>query len=262
MLKEDYVKQGMVFNTLLSTVDYTIFKVIKGNRPIDLINVKRIVNSITERGFLPVTVIINEFMEVIDGQHRIEAYKQLGYPIEYIIRYGWGLKEVQGLNTVSKLWNKQVFTGSYCDLGVEAYCKLKEFMTVYPDFSLGVAETLITNAYCGANKNKKLRNSDGKLTHKAKLFQSGKLEVFDLGLAYENAGKICQYKPYFKRYNTGTFVRTMIAIFKLQEFNNDLMLKKLSMQPTRLINCTNAVDYKRVIQEIYNWRNQRKIWIK
>lgn len=57
------------------TRDYSVFKYLSGNRDINLHNVNNIVKNVLENGLLPTIVIVNENMEVIDGQHRIEAFK-------------------------------------------------------------------------------------------------------------------------------------------------------------------------------------------
>lgn len=65
------------------TRDYSVFKYLKGNRGINLKNVNSIVDNVRDNGLLPTIVIVNENMEVIDGQHRIEAFKQLNLPVEF-----------------------------------------------------------------------------------------------------------------------------------------------------------------------------------
>ena len=60
-----------------STNDLSVFKILEGNRNINLANVERLVKSIEENGFLQMPIIVNENYEVIDGQHRLMAAKKL-----------------------------------------------------------------------------------------------------------------------------------------------------------------------------------------
>ena len=60
---------------VFETRDYDQFKKLNGNRNINESQVDGIVHSILEVGYQPVPILVNEFMEIIDGQHRLEAVK-------------------------------------------------------------------------------------------------------------------------------------------------------------------------------------------
>ena len=59
-----------------STYDLSIFKILDGNRNINLGHVERLVKSIEENGFLKMPIIVNDNFDVIDGQHRLMAAKK------------------------------------------------------------------------------------------------------------------------------------------------------------------------------------------
>jgi len=241
------------FNVLLSTNDYTIFRIIKGNRKLDEVNVKRIIESMKE-SYEFTLVIVNEKMEVIDGQHRIEACKRLGLEITYIIIEGLDLTDVIRYNSIQKSWQKPQHLESQIDLGNQAYIWLYEFMKNYPEFSLGTAESILTNTYGGANKNKGIKDADGKLVGKKLLFQTGGLIITaqDRLNGYTSGGKIRMYKPYFKKYNNGIFVKTLISLFQNKKFDNDEMIRKIIQQPTLMVQCSTIKQYKLLLQDIYN----------
>lgn len=50
-----------------STYDLNVFKILEGNRNINLLHVERLVKSIEENGFLKMPIIVNKNYEVIDG---------------------------------------------------------------------------------------------------------------------------------------------------------------------------------------------------
>ena len=50
-----------------STYDLSIFKILDGNRNINLGHVERLVKSIEENGFLKMPIIVNDNFDVIDG---------------------------------------------------------------------------------------------------------------------------------------------------------------------------------------------------
>ena len=107
------------------TTNYDIFKKLEGNR--DLIKDDRIIKSIKNIGYIDNPIIVNEKLEVIDGQNRLEALKKLGLPVEYHIVNGIGIKEARQLNIGQKNWTPLDYTKSNADSGVESYVKLLKF---------------------------------------------------------------------------------------------------------------------------------------
>jgi hypothetical protein len=119
--------EPMVSNQVHTTTDYARFVILAGNRKPNDIHVKRLSNSF-KKNYLFSPILINEKWQIIDGQHRFLAAKELGLPIYYIIVPGYGLNEVQILNTNSSNWKKEDYLKAYCDLGVENYLKMNQFM--------------------------------------------------------------------------------------------------------------------------------------
>ena len=98
-----------------STMDYSIVKHMMGNRVVNPSNVEKIKLSMSSKQ-LVVPAILNGRMEVIDGQHRLEACKQLGKPFYFIIVEGYSLNEVQMVNANMKNWNNDDFLESFIEL--------------------------------------------------------------------------------------------------------------------------------------------------
>ena len=71
-------------NKIHVTSDYDQFTYLVGNRDIVNKHVKSLSAEIDNRD-LEIPIIVNEKMEVCDGQHRLEAYKVLGKPVPYIV---------------------------------------------------------------------------------------------------------------------------------------------------------------------------------
>ena len=69
---------------LKSTKTYSIFNKVIGNRDLNSKNLNRIKDSINQIG-LQVPILVNENKSIIDGQHRLQAAKELQIPITYII---------------------------------------------------------------------------------------------------------------------------------------------------------------------------------
>ena len=84
-------------NKIYKTTDYSLFKYLKGNRAITELHVRRLVESIKEKD-LQVPIIVDEKMNVVEGQHRLEAYKIVGRPILYIVKDNVTLEDLRKLN--------------------------------------------------------------------------------------------------------------------------------------------------------------------
>ena len=64
----------MIINQVIKTNDYNTFKVMPGNRPVNKLHVRRLSKSMEEKHLMS-PILVNEKMQVIDGQHRLEAQK-------------------------------------------------------------------------------------------------------------------------------------------------------------------------------------------
>ena len=56
-------------NKIYKTTDYSVFKYLKGNRSVNELHVRRLVEAIKEKD-LQVPIIVDEKMNVVEGQHR------------------------------------------------------------------------------------------------------------------------------------------------------------------------------------------------
>jgi len=256
-LKIKYIYKMKVVSHVNSTNDYSIFDAIEGNRVVNQLHVERLKTSFA-KSYLMSPILVNDKYQIIDGQHRFNAAKALNLPIHFIVANGYGLREVQTLNTNMKNWKKEDYLHAYCDLGYEEYLKMKQFMQDFPDFGIAVAEQLLTNTVNGTN-NRGTIKIQGKTRGVLRHFQEGELRIPDLLLAYDNAEKIMMFKPYYDGFNRNVFVASMIGMFKHQNYNHSQMIQKVKNNPTALTHCSNVTQYKILIEEIYNFRSREKV---
>jgi len=243
------------------TYDYSIFKTLDGNRRVNKLHVKRLEESF-HKHYLLCPIIVNDKYQIIDGQHRFEAAKKNGLPINFFIAPNYGLNEVQTLNQNMKNWKKEDYLSAYCDLGYPQYLKFKEFMNLYPDFGIAACETILTNK--SQNNFKKyskelMSESNNTGCYMLKYFQEGELYIPNYDLSLEIAEKIMMVKPYYDGYNRNTFVKAMIAIFKVEYYNHAKFLNRLKSNPSSMEHCSNVTQYKLLIEDIYNFRSREKV---
>lgn len=247
-------------NQVNSTNDYEKFSILDGNRKVNLSHLNRLKDSF-KQNYLLSPIIVNEQFEIIDGQHRFLAAKDLQLPINYIKCEDYSLREVQILNTNSKNWNKEDYLKSYCDLGYPEYIKFREFMKKYPEFNISVCLMLVVDRYVEKKKQDKSYISDTNKSgsYMIKYFENGSLKIKDYKLACDNANKILLIKPYYDGYYRLLFVSTMLTLFKNKNFLLSQFIQKLSYMPNALKHCPNAESYKLLIEEIYNYKSRDKV---
>jgi hypothetical protein len=256
-------REPMLKEQVLKTTDYHLFSLISGNRKVNMAHVKRLERSFQKRQlFSP--IIVNEHYQIIDGQHRFSVCQKLKLPIHYIVVEGYGLDEVQVLNTNSSNWKRVDYLNAYCDLGYPEYLKFKRFSQRYPMFGFQIIELILTNK---SSFHKRGKNADiMSPTNKSgsyvaqRTFEEGEFRCEDYELSCLFAEKLISVKDFAPNvFNRRGFVCSMLQLQKNRNFEWDEFMKKLSQQPTSLVECVNISQYKSLIEEIYNWKRQNKI---
>jgi hypothetical protein len=255
------VQNNNEVNKVYKTSNLSIFKQIDGNRVPNLQHVRRLTDSINVNGMICNPILVNENMEVIDGQHRLIAAKEAESFIYYIIVKGYSLSEVHTLNLNQKNWSKKDFMEGYANMGIESYIKLKKFVEKNDDFSFNDCISLCTNT-SGHNYTLigKYR-ADRKITMQ-QVFEEGTWIGKDFELAQDWANKIRMVKPYYSGYNKTSFACTIIVLFNNKNFDFNEFMHKLRLQPTAMVDCANREQYRTLIEDIYNYKSRNKVSLK
>lgn len=140
------------------TINYEKFSTLNGNRTIVQNHLNNLVRSISRKNLLHVNpIVVNKQFEVIDGQHRLAAAKQLKIAIYYVVENELSLSDVTLLNTTSKTWKLADYIDSYVaryeagDDRFEDYVELKEFV-LQTNISATVASALLSGIVYGGRK--------------------------------------------------------------------------------------------------------------
>jgi len=171
-------------NNIYETKDYSIFKQLKGNRPVRPALVKRIKMDIKEHDLME-PIKVNEKMEVLDGQHQLQARKELNVSVKYIIRKG-DIGHVMKFNSIQQRWNNREFLDSYVTRGFKEYEMLDYFVREYKlgiTFSIGLLIGLSRHIQTNARKD----------------FMEGKFKIKDFARADEIAQRINAIGDYVER---------------------------------------------------------------
>ena len=137
------MEEKSVAYNVYTTRDYSIFKRLTGNRDIPEDRISKIVASIQEIGWVHNPIVVNEEMEVIDGQGRLTALQRLKMPVEYIIAPGASTKECVFMNMNMINWKLTDFVKSYAEQGNENYQRLLALMEKYAGGNLNIISTAV-----------------------------------------------------------------------------------------------------------------------
>jgi hypothetical protein len=232
-----------------STADLSVFKILDGNRNINLGNVDRLVKSIEENGFLQMPIIVNENYEVIDGQHRLMAARKLNSIIYYHKVNNYDLNTAIVLNRNQSNWSIADYIRSYCDLGFKDYIILQQFYEANKDFSLMICAELtsLDGHYIYKNKN-----------DKGDLIRKGDFQFNPNNKAEYIFNAIRKIKSVITDATSSYYIRALNTCLKNTEFNLNQFVKKAQTYPDqhRKSNVQSVIISN--IEHIYNFRNQGK----
>ncbi len=220
--------------------DYDMFKILVGNREFRPGHIKNLIESFEQKQLIS-AVIVNENYEIIDGQHRFMAAKATNGPVYFIIAEGYGLPEVQTYNTNSKDWHNDEHMHSYCARGIQDYIVYRDFKIQY---SFGHQETLALLLGSTANF--------------SKVFKDGYLKINSVDKAVDVANMLLDFKQLYKGFKRKSFVYAYIELVNnVKGFNHKEMLKKVSLRPTELVDCTTKESYLVLLENMYNYHRAK-----
>lgn len=233
----------------LKTKNYDIFKFRDDNRAkIEQAHVKRLESSIKSKNLLEMRPIsVNKDMEIIDGQHRLLAAKNLGVEVYYQVEESLDHHDIILMN-ISKAWRSMDYLNYYCKNGYPEYIKLRDFMKEN-DVTLKIA----------------LNMSIGSGIKDKEKFKSGEY-VFSSDAGRENLQDCWDTIIYIKRMNgyssytsSARFWKALIKLVQHALFDKDKWMKNLIQMIERVGPRARTDDYLRQFMEIYNWKNTLKL---
>lgn len=229
-----------------STIDYNLFLRIPGNRKVYTNQLKRLYETIKHVPELLAVnpILVNENMEIIDGQHRLEVCKKLDIPVYFIKAEGLTLADVQMLNSNRKPWTPVDTAESFKEQGNKNYAYYLDFKREY-GFNheiimryLSIENSCTTEAFKdGKFKVSNVKQSEALLnwlTEMGRFYEKNVLRSFALG--------------FFK-----------IATSNLSEYNHQRMVKQMEKYGHQLLSDHSIpVEYCADLEKIYNFRLAEK----
>ncbi len=243
MQSAEMARENDVMLHVFQTRNYNMFSLVEGNRNINRLHVERLKKSMKEE-YLISPIIVNEHYEIIDGQHRFTAIKELGKKLYYIICEKYRLPQVQRLNKINVTWRKSDFLDGYVSLGKKEYIRTKQFMD--------------TNNITSVNLALELLDKEASQSKKEIDFKNGVWKIKSIEWAREFMKKLIDFRPYFDAYNTVLFAKAFKKIYEYNKYDHDNMKKKLEYMGPHIESRSSIEQYIEMLLEIYNYRTMKE----
>lgn len=221
------------------TTNYDQFKSITANREVNNSHVNRLVKAIAKKNLLHLNPILcNENLEVIDGQHRLEAAKILQLPIWYNMDSNVSEDDIASINSNSKNWSQIDYINYYTIKKKPGFDKLSSFLSEHPLIKTSTALSLLS--------------ADGFRDSKA--LYNGKVNVMNYPFAIKVAETLKFFRNYFEHSYDGKFILALSKLINHPDYNFERLKSQVDMQPRSLVRCIDKKQYFEMLLEIYNYK--------
>jgi ASC-1-like (ASCH) protein len=275
---------------ILCTTNYERLILREDNRKIDFKTVQRLIQSFYKDGILFVPGVVNKYREVIDGQHRLAALKQIAettghrIPFYFIPMGEYSEKEMIIINKISNIWGKPQYLDHYVVRENKNYILFKQFKEDFPWTNASTSEALFTGKIDGVNtagqtipnlasvldlteykeytKTKKSGRHVNIIGRKES-FEEGLLKPDDLNEAYNRAYELEKLGKYYTNFANTNFVKAYLNVRKVKGFSFEEMLKQFEKVYTNMRNEKFKIDdsvshkissYRDCFNDIYNFK--------
>jgi hypothetical protein len=222
------------------------FSKLDDNRDIDKKHVAMLAISIKKYGQL-MPIVVNEALEVIEGQHRLEACMELGIPVAYIISIKASSKDVAIMNNSQKGWKNKDFLKHFSHKkhsNCGEYKKIVKFFNTYSlPFSIGIILLADYNSL-----------ESGKDRGPMPAFRDGSFKVINLEDANTKAGQLIKFKttvPNLVKINK--FCIAFLRVSQVENFSIRTAYERISKNSKKFDHCNNQDDWVEAMVAAYNY---------
>ena len=229
------------------------FSLLDNNRSIVDKHVEMLVHSIRTKGQL-MPIVVNEKLEVIEGQHRLKACEKLGIPVAYIIMNRASGKDIAMINNSQKSWNNGDYLKHFSHSSHRNNAPYRTFIKFREKYPLSF--TLCLMLLNGITKSSSAEHQT---------FKAGKFKIHDLTTACENAEKLLELKSKAPQLvEIKKFCLAFLRIVNVPKFSFATYLKQVDKYQTKFSRCLNIEDWISTSIAVYNYKlsKNKKISIK
>lgn len=242
------MKNSRKIGNIFQTNDYSQFKTRTDNRPVKQSNVQKLIKSFEVMG-QKIPIKVDSDMYVLDGQHRLKACMHLKMPVTFIIDNDeMTTSEIAQLQATASKWNYADYAHSFAtDDDLVDYRLYKSFCAAYPEFPHSTAILMLAN-----------QRTAGGNAHD--LFISGRFKVKSFNKAKDIAETLRKMSIYYRNYNRKGFVSSIIVMMNHKDYSQERLFRKLPKRCKEIHDFSKTEDYLDTLQDIYNWKETKKVY--
>lgn len=219
------------------TRDYDKFKLIKGNRVLNRTKYLQLLKSM-EIEQLKIPITVNDKFEIIDGQHRYNACRELGLDLFYYVVEGYGIEQVKRANLVSSTWTKEDYLGLHVSDGLETYIEFSDLL-----LESGLNTSDLIKVYSKAQD-----KSQDQLAYE---FENGTLSNEGIEKVKGFLKSLKSFE-FFKFYKKRQFIAAFIKLYFDTRYDHARMVKRLSARAVVLEETTANVSKDEYLAKLAN----------
>jgi hypothetical protein len=155
------------------------------------------------------------------------------------------------INNTCNKWDPADHALTYAKLGNPNYEIYLKYRQMYPGLSYGIVAAILENKYTLS------QSSAGSMSKRG--FKNGEFVVM-----HENKSKVIfnrlkQISTFYSGWNKRAFVYAVIHLSNQSGFDWDKFISKLQIRHVSLFDYPKALDFVKVLTEIYNYRERKKV---
>jgi hypothetical protein len=229
-----------------STTRYDMFRLLPENRPVNEQQVRLLLRQLRQQNLLHIRPIdVTSEFDVIDGQHRLAAARELGIPIYYRVVQGVTDTHMIILNAANKNWSNNDYLRFWCLKGNPDYLKLKDFLDRHTFMAPTVGRILMQ---------KTTANTDT-------IFKRGEWKAAGAAEAEEIVGllEVIERDTSFSQVHSIPFMKALYYCVVFIEGLKQERLMRVITQPNALVPCISWRDYRALLGELYNYNTPQEL---
>lgn len=230
----------------METKDYEQFKMLDYNRNLNRNHINQIKEDISKVGYLEgLPILVSEDMEIIDGQHRFVACKEMGLPIFYQVVPGDIKQIIPMINTSQKKWKVEDYVNFWSKSAHNFdYTRLLN-LSKEENINITIILTITKGSVTNGEYYAKVKRGELKFTIE------DTIKVRSFILKFHELCKILRLNP------TSKLCAAVVQLSTYPNFKWSTIISKARNHRTLAYNCRTKEEFIVMLKELYNYSTRR-----
>lgn len=231
----------------METKNYEQFKILDCNRSLNRNHINQIKKDITALGYLEgLPILVSENMEIIDGQHRFIACKEMGLPIIYQVVPGSVREIIPVINTTQKKWKIEDYVNFWSKTSYNPNFMRLLNLSKEENINITTILTISKGSSLGGDYLAKVKQGDLKFT------AEDTLKVRSFVIKFHELCKALRLKP------TTKLCSALVQLSAYPNFKWSTLISKARNHRTLAYNCRTKEEFIVMLKDLYNYKLRKE----